>query len=352
MEESDKKLYPVSFEPVTNETAWGSETYGIADLGYIDSAAKGGWLDGNSLSDIMETYLERVVGDKVYYFYGRQFPVTVRLFETKTNTPLTVCPDDEIAEQRYDALGKKKLWYVVDAKPGAELYMGFGRDVSAAELYGGCEDGSVKEMLNIVAPRKGETFVIHPSTAHAAGAGLRILEIAEASGLDFHIYNWGQPLPEEDGLVEVLDYVDMKKYEPRATVQKPHGNRPEDRLMTKLAAEPEFTVTEIHLTDALNISTAEFDSFLLYSCIEGEASIQVPAEKENGEKYMKNFILTKGETMLVPAEVEEFYLAPRDSGTLVMETMVQREEAADAYIDPEAEESLAGEEEKPGTLFS
>ncbi|MBQ3846071.1 MAG: hypothetical protein II761_00755, partial [Bacteroidales bacterium] len=70
----ERKLYPLKF--VTESTEGGK--YHLADLGYIDSISSNGWLGGNSLSDIMQTYLERVVGDISFEFNGTQFPVMVK----------------------------------------------------------------------------------------------------------------------------------------------------------------------------------------------------------------------------------------------------------------------------------
>ena len=64
MEQKKKKLYPLKFNPVVEETAWGTETTGIADIGKTDSEVTGGWLAESTLSEVLETYLEELVGEK------------------------------------------------------------------------------------------------------------------------------------------------------------------------------------------------------------------------------------------------------------------------------------------------
>ena len=73
MQDSEKKLYPLHFLPRTGETPWGSVTYTLADLGYIDPEVAGGWLAGNTFSELMETYLERVSGDEAFEAFGTQY---------------------------------------------------------------------------------------------------------------------------------------------------------------------------------------------------------------------------------------------------------------------------------------
>ena len=74
----EKKLTPMRFRPEKVERKWGIAEYRIADLGYIDSVALDGWLSGNSISDIMQTYLERFTGEVPFEYYGTQFPVMVK----------------------------------------------------------------------------------------------------------------------------------------------------------------------------------------------------------------------------------------------------------------------------------
>lgn len=341
--EEEKKLYPMHFEPVEALHPWGKERFLIADLGRYDTAAKDGWLEGDSLSDIMETYIDRMVGDNVYYYYGRQFPVAVRALRAEERMPLTVCPDDALAGERFDALGKAKLWYIAGAEPGSRLYLGLNRSMTAAEFYNRSLDGSLAECLHAVTPKRGDWYYIAPGTVHAAANGLDIIEISEASMLDVTVFGWGADAdPEDLGLGDALDFIDLKAYVAPAAPQENHTHadiRPEDRLADKLADTEAFQVTRIRLTDPLHLYTEQFGSFLLYACAEGEASLQVP--RAGG---MDSYLLKKGEVLLVPAETPDFFLVPRDRDTVLLETAVRPSSAPDSYIDPAAEPYLEGED--------
>ncbi len=363
--EDIKKLYPLRFLPIAETYEWGgdalaerfdkkfvesddqgnerrlekgisvAESHEIADLGYRDSQVREGWLAGNTISEIMDMYLDRVVGENVFEYFGRQFPVSVKFIDARGRIPLMVHPDDEVAAQRYDFLGKTKFWYVLDAKPESKVFMGFAKDTDVQDFYAGCQDGSVEKSLNIIHPKKGDCFTIEPGTVHSAADGVLILEVSEASPLDFCLCAWGSEAPEnefDDGLnlVEALDFIDFKAY------------RTPEPAKGKLVKRREFTVTELKLNDPVHIIGEEAGSFAVYTCTEGEASIQVPAE----DKSMESFIVKAGETLLVPAEVDDFYLIPRQSGTVLIETMVDRFEDEDEYIDPSVEPQLPGENEE------
>lgn len=363
--EEIKKLYPLRFLPIGETFEWGgntlaerydkkfvesdeqgnerrlekgvkvAESHEIADLGYRDSQVKEGWLAGNSISEIMDMYLDRVVGENVFEYFGRQFPIGVKFIDASGRIPLMVHPDDETAAQRYDFLGKAKMWYVVDAKPESRLFLGFSKDADVSSFYSSCLDGSVEKMLNVISPRKGDCFVIEPGTVHSAADGVLLLEVSEASPLDFCLSGWGKEVPEDEfdsslSLVEALDFIDYKAYK---TPEKTEG---------KLVKRREFTVTRLDLKDPLHIIGEEAGSFAVYTCIEGEASIQIPGE----DKSLDSFILAAGETVLVPAEVDDFYLVPRRSDTVLIEAMVDKFEEDDKYIDPSVEPELPGENEE------
>lgn len=123
-----------------------------------------------------------------------------------------------------------------------------------------------------------------------------------------------------------------------------HDMSQEGQMIQDLVECPQFSVAKIALTDPLHIYTEQFESFIVYICLEGAASIQVPSTKENGEAYMENYEFKKGETILVPADMPDFFLVPRDPDTLLLEAVTRPEEIVDGYIDPETEAFLEDED--------
>ena len=64
---------------------------------------------------------------------------------------------------------------------------------------------------------------------------------------------------------------------------------------------------------------------------------------------MDEFILRKGETLLVPEEVPDFFIVPRDRSTILLEAFIEPRVEEDDYIDPDAEPRLRGEEDDEDT---
>ena len=373
MENLKKKIYPFQFEPMTDEYAWGKETWILADLGFRDSAIANGWLAGNTIGDVMETYLERIVGEEVYNFYGRQFPVMIKRIEVAGNYGLYVCPDDIVAEERYDALGKKKLWYVLDAQEDARIYLGLKQDISARDLYEHSKDGAILEDVNEIVPEVGQHYEIDPGLIHGMSGHLTVVEIAESSNMDLKLYDWGvDPASCEEDLVSAIDFVDLDKYchchwDPDYHCEchhdheegchchdheeddccchhdheegcHCHDHEEEDdcccghdavKKMTEILLEGvEFTTTGLKLTDPIHIYTEKFTSFILYYCVKGEAALQVRREEADGDQDIIHvptdfYVLKEGEAVLVPGESPDFILSPREADTYLLETILK-----------------------------
>ncbi len=348
------------------------ESWEIADMGVEDSVVANGWLAGNTLGDLMETYLERIVGENVYNYYGRQFPLLIKFLDINDKLSVQVHPDDEIAAERYDSLGKSEAWYVLDAQPDAKVYMGFNKRMTAQEFYDRCLAGTVEEVLNVIHPKKGDIIYIKPGTVHAADGGILTAEIQESSDLTFRLYDWGRENdPATARPIHIEEAIDLIDYEPFDSCNfrkgpewgeeasheacqvhdchchdehhHSHGTSGE-QVVEPLFESPRSKVTKLNLTDPLHIYTEQFGSFIIYICLEGGASIQVPSVRENGESYMENYEFGKGETILVPADMPDFYLVPRDRSTVLLEIVAKVPEELDGYIDPSTEAFLEDED--------
>ena len=408
----EKKLYPFKFIPVASPRPWGGsvlvnelgkqfvecddegnetvlgadmkigESWEIADMGIVDSVVSNGWLAGNTISELMETYMERIVGENVHNFYGRQFPILIKFLHVNEKLSVQIHPDDEIAAERYDMLGKEELWYVMDAKPESKIYLGFNRDMTAQEFYDRCKNGTVEEVLNVIHPKKGDVIYIKPGTVHSAEGDILLAEIEESSDMTFRLYDWGREFNPATArpmhLEEAIDLIDYRAFDPGQYRKGPlwgeessyapcktcncgddchcgeeghechchdeHHHHSEGDVVETLVELPQFNVTKLNLKDPLHIYTEQFESFIIYMCIEGSASVQVPSTRESGEAYMENYEFSKGEVILIPADMEDFYLVPRDRETVLLEAVTRPAEYVDDYIDPTTEAFLEGED--------
>jgi mannose-6-phosphate isomerase len=343
MEENNKKLYPIVFLEDNSETPWGHVSYQIADLGFVDSMVAEGWFGGNTLSELMGTYLERVVGDDSFEYYGLQFPLMVKIIKTTARQPLQINVGDKVAEERYDSFGKTALWYIKEASDDASLYLGLKHDVEAGEFYQRCQDGTIREILNVAHPKAGDFYLIKPGTVFAAGPGLTIVEISECSELVFNL---------EMELEEAFDLIDFNRYSPPSDGVDPlfnvrsadpttdfvggppsyvaeggHGCQGVNTVGQTIAECDEFKVTMLQLENPVHIFSDQPGGFAIYHCISGEAFIQAPNESGGFE----NWFVKAGKSILVPSEVNDYILFAAEEGTRVLEAIVPKRSLPDSY---------------------
>jgi hypothetical protein len=70
----------------------------------------------------------------------------------------------------------------------------------------------------------------------------------------------------------------------------------------------------------------------------------VHAAQPGGESKTETYEFAKGETILIPADMPDFLLVPRDSSTVLLEAVTRPAEYVDDYIDPNTEAFLEGED--------
>lgn len=358
----DKKLYPLKFIPIASPRPWGGtalvktlkkeftrigedgteepipadeligESWELADMGFEDSIVENGWLAGNTIGDVMETYLERVVGDKVFEYYGTQFPLLIKYLDIHGKLSVQVHPDDEVSQERYDSLGKTEVWYIIDAEPDAKIYMGFAKDTTAQEFYDACKGGTADKLLNVIHPKKGDVIFIKPGTVHAAEGGILVCEIQESSDMTFRLYDWGREFNPETArkmhLEEAIDLIDFKKYDASAFTPAPAPVKGGKTVTRCIADCPQFTVNHITLNDGMKVSSENMDGFVVYNCLSGEVSVQM------GE-ITKDYRLRQGETILIPAECPDFVLSPVELGSELLESTTHPVAPEDGYVSEE-----------------
>ncbi|MFH1653101.1 MAG: hypothetical protein ABIE74_03505 [Pseudomonadota bacterium] len=92
-----------------------------------------------------------------------------------------------------DKPSKTEAWYVVDAEPGAGIYLGLKDGVTKEAFEAAARRGEdVTRFLNFVEAKPGEIFYIPAGTIHAIGAGLLLVEPQETSETTFRVYDYGR----------------------------------------------------------------------------------------------------------------------------------------------------------------
>ena len=317
-------LYPFKFNPILKDRIWGGnklkinygknalndklgESWELSGYENDESVVVNGFLEGNNIVELTEIYMGDLVGDKVYDAFGLTFPLLFKLIDANDNLSIQVHPGDEIAAERHNSFGKTEMWYVVDAEPNAELIIGFSKDCTQEEYVAALENDKVEDLLQKVPVQKGDVFFIPAGLVHAIGKGVLVAEIQQSSDITYRIYDYkrvdDKGNERELHTEQALDVIDYSACNQPKTVYTPLLNQ-----ITPLAECNYFTTNLIKFDQPLTRNYGTIDSFVSYMCVEGSFIVETETDK---------VLVNKGETILIPASINEVGLIPDELTTLL-----------------------------------
>ncbi len=87
---------------------------------------------------------------------------------------------------------KTEAWIALRTRPGAGVYHGFSRDVTAAEARAAAKDGTLPKLLRFLPLDPGGAVFVPSGTVHAIGGGLVLFEIQQSADTTFRLFDWGR----------------------------------------------------------------------------------------------------------------------------------------------------------------
>lgn len=67
---------------------------------------------GMTLTQLIDKYKSRLVGDKVYEQLGNQFSLLFKFIDSRQELSGQVHLDDELAKKRHNSAGKTEMWFI------------------------------------------------------------------------------------------------------------------------------------------------------------------------------------------------------------------------------------------------
>lgn len=214
------------------------------------------------------------------------FPILVKLIDAKESLSVQVHPGDAYANLHERSPGKTEMWYILEAAPGAFLYLGVNRSITREEIARRIAGNTVEEVLRRCPVRPGEAYMVNAGTLHAIGKGIVLAEIQQSSDITYRVYDYGRlgqdGKPRELHIAQALEVAELS---PRP--QAPFVDPPAPIGVWEIARSPYFTLSGVAVDGSLPFQ-APAASFRALLCIAGEVRA--------GELLMK-----KGDTVFVPA---------------------------------------------------
>jgi mannose-6-phosphate isomerase len=321
-------LYPLKFQPILKDKIWGGnklksifnkaaesdklgESWELSGYENDESVITNGFLAGNNIAELIEIYMGELVGEKNFDEFGHAFPLLFKLIDANQNLSIQVHPNNEVAIERHNTLGKTEMWYVVDADEDGKLVIGFSKDCTQEEYLEALENDQVENLLQSITVKKGDVFFIPAGLVHAIGKGVVIAEIQQSSDITYRIYDYKRV--DDNGnerelhTEQALDVIDFK-----ASINPKTSYQVVENQISPLISCEFFTTNMLKFDKAITRNYGSIDSFVVYMCLEGSFVLICNDEKLN---------VNKGETILIPACINEIDLIP-DNLAILLEVYI------------------------------
>lgn len=323
----ERMLYPLKFFPVFKDKIWGGDkiktvlgfNYGdlpncgeawmLSGIEDSESIVSNGFLEGNTLTEVLEVYMGDLVGEECFDKYGLYFPLLIKWLDTQADLSVQVHPDNALAMEREGSLGKDELWYIVDVEPLSSLICGFARKTTQYQYLESMKKKDILSLLSKQDVNKGDAYNIPSGTIHGLGAGLLLAEIQQASDITYRLYDWDRT--GENGISREL-HTDLGlaaiKFENKDAGLVEYSKI--KNFTNPLCHTPSFKVNYLSLDTGLDKNISEQDIFIVYMCTKGNGVLKVDTHALE---------IKVGEVVMVPAISDFVSLYPDVNGMDLLE---------------------------------
>jgi len=321
-------LYPLIFHPIFKERIWGGreieklygkklpsgkvigESWEISDRPGDESVIANGQFAGKNLRWLMENHARDLLGDAKPASENR-FPLLVKILDAREKLSLQVHPPaGKAAELKGEP--KTEMWFIADAAPGAELFVGLKRGVTRAEFEKKISDGSVADCFHRVPVRAGDTMFLPSGRVHAIGDGLVIFEIQQNSDTTYRVFDWNRVgldgQPRDLHIAQSLASIDFNDFEPKLAGGKSAGD---DKIKSRsLVRDKLFDVEHLEIKSGASVKLKP-RKLQIIAAVRGELEVGSDSVRVK---------LSAGQFCLIPASLERTeILAKSDAGFLQVE---------------------------------
>jgi mannose-6-phosphate isomerase len=304
-------LYPLTFHPIFKERVWGGrrleelyhkplppglpigESWEISDRPGDASVIANGSLAGKNLHWLMANHATELMGSAKPQ-QGR-FPLLIKILDAREKLSLQVHPP---ADQAAGLGGEPKteLWYVAEAAPGAELYVGLKRGTTREDFERKIKDGTVAECFHRLSVRSGDAMFLPSGRVHALGAGLVVFEIQQNSDTTYRVFDWNRAgldgQPRELRVAQSLASINFNDFEPSLIGGEFAGAGPTQ--VRPLVRDPLFSV-EAHQAPAEACLPLQPRKLQIIAVLAGQGRVR---------DTRASIPLSAGQFCLVPASLE------------------------------------------------
>jgi mannose-6-phosphate isomerase len=306
-------LTPIFFKPIFKEKIWGGQNLKTSltkDIPPNSTIGESWELSGYS-SDLSVAITEECNNLSIQHILEKNpkgllgdipdtgvFPLLYKFIDANDKLSVQVHPDNtQVRQNNWGNSGKTECWYIADAKPGAQIIVGFKEGATLSDVESGIKNNTLDLLLNQIPVTKGDMLFIPSRTVHAILDGTLLYEVQETSDITFRLYDWGRVdktgKPRQLHIAESLKTVDTTYHDqhkiPPVSVEPIKGVKHSFRVVCKY-----FAIEEYYFEDSHTITLSSKKSFSVITVLDGSIVINTDSKV--------NFPVVKGQTVLIPAD--------------------------------------------------
>lgn len=244
--------------------------------------------NGKTLKNLFEDekLKEKIFGRKCKDL--KEFPLLIKFIDAKENLSIQVHPDDEYAKKIGLESGKTEMWYIMECADNGKIIGGLNTILTQNELHDVIENDNLKDYLNYIDIKRGDSIYIPAGTVHAILKNTLICEIQQNSDITYRVYDWDRK--DKDGKGRQLH-----KKEAIETINTKNEtsiiHSTEKLEIQKIVKSEFFEVEKINCNNIFE-DVSNSTTFFAINVVEGEGSI---------ETINKEYKIKKGDSFLIPA---------------------------------------------------
>lgn len=316
----NKVLYPIKFIPILKNKIWGGqklktilnkqsefpnlgESWEISDVEGDVSIVSNGYYKGKSLKDLLKILGPDLVGQQNYRIFEDKFPLLIKFIDARDDLSIQLHPNDKLAAERHNSFGKTEMWYVMQADKDSSLIVGFNQKITPEKYLKHLEDKTLTKILNFDKVKTGDTYFIEVGRVHAIGSGVMLAEIQQTSDVTYRVYDWDR-IDDEGNKRELhndlaIDAIDFDMPDNFRVSYSKKANKSNEMVNC-----PYFTTNYLEVINNSIKKQNKRDSFFIYICVEGEATITYKEYTES---------IKVGETILMPADAIDYQITSKNA---------------------------------------
>jgi mannose-6-phosphate isomerase len=305
-------LYPLVFRPIFKERVWGGreleklfnkklppvkpigESWEISDRPGDESVVANGTFAGKTLRWLMENYPAEMLG-RARPAAENRFPILCKILDARDKLSLQVHPPAAKAAE-LNGEPKTEMWFIADAEPQAELFVGLKRGVTRNQFEEKIAAGTVAECFHRALVRAGDAMFLPSGRVHAIGAGLVIFEIQQNSDTTYRVFDWNRVgldgKPRELHVGQSLASIDFNDFEPALVSSKYSGD--DETRWRAIVRDRLFNVDYVEMKKGARTVLTE-NKLQILAIIRGKLEVR---SEDNA------VALEAGQFCLIPAELE------------------------------------------------